>query len=1149
MPWGCLRNAACLVAVALVGLATANAQDLNYIAGANRSTALSQSRSIDNAVTASQLRLFERHLPKLHTIISVDMDGVPLGEALEAVAAQGDVRIVKGRRAVLRTPVSLHEEHITVLSALNKLILGTDLFLQLSPSGYVVIAGHPVAAKTASGGSRAIMSNINEEEVTGRVTDAVSGESLPGVNIIIKGTTIGTTTDEAGRFSLMVPSLADTLVFSFIGYETQTVPLDGRASVNVRLREEIVDTGGEVIVVGYGQQERRDVTASIASVSADDIANQPVQQIAQSLQGKISGVQITQNSGNPGSGFMMRIRGVSSVNDRSTEPLYVVDGNPMADPDDIDPTQIQNIEVLKSASATAIYGARGANGVVLITTRGGRSGGLRFDLDMYNGVRYARKVPMTNAREYALLYNEAVTNAGQAPIFANPDAFGDGTDWQDVAYRPAGTRSINMAVSGGNEASTYYVSGHYEKDEGVVRTTHFDRFSLRVNSEHRIAPFIRIGENIAFSRTVSNGMDTYSMTGFFARGMTDDPTVPVKNPDGSWGILPRGGNLEASLQRQEDAGNGTERPVFTGSAFIDINPLKHLTFRSQYNLVYGNSKASSFTPAYFISTTDQNELSSISLSETSWSDWNLENTLNYKNTFGKNDVELLAGFTAQKSWVESWSAAANDLPANATQFDGLRYLGLAESGQDVDGDGGGFSMLSYLGRVNYVYNDRYLATVNYRIDGSSKFGENNRIGYFPSFSLGWRASSEGFMQNIGWVDNLLLRGGWGRIGSQAPLPYYAFSSAVTRGMDYTFNDNWMPGQAPTGSGNPNLKWESIEEVNLGASFTGFDYRFHLDLDYYHKTTTDMLLQVPVVAYSGVVEPAYKNGGEIVNKGVELALGYQNTTTSGLYYSVDGNVSYNRNELTSLTAETSTILGGWISFIGDNYTTRATVGHPIGVFYGYVDDGLFQNQAEVDAHATQPNAAPGDIRFKDLNGDGVINDEDQTYIGNPWPDYTFGLSANLAYKSFDLSLGFAGTYGNDIFAAWKWTYLGGNWFNKHKDALNRWTGEGTSNDIPRMHINDPNNNLRNSTWYIEDGSYLRLHNLQVGYTIPQGVVNVRKLRVYVAATNLFTITGYSGQDPELGTSDNVPNGAPLMVGIDAGHYAVPRTYTVGINLGL
>lgn len=1071
-------------------------------------------------------------------LLSIQFSSVTIQEALEILAREANVGFSYNPEIIPEKKVTLEMNNVQAHEILYKLLEGTNLEPVLPPTRDVIVIREKEKGEV----------NFYQENINGQVIDSETGEPLPGVNVVVKGTSTGTSSDLNGMYEVTVQTVSDTLVFSYIGYLQQEVAIGERNEINVELQQEII-AGEEVVVVGYGRQQRRDITSSIASVSAEDIANEPAQQIAQSLQGKISGVQIMQNSGNPGSDFMMRIRGVGSVNDRSTQPLYVVDGNPMADPSDLSPSAVQSIEVLKSASATAIYGARGANGVVLITTKGGRSGNLQFNLDMYTGVKYGRKVPLVNGEDYAMLYNEAVTNAGDAPIFENPSAIGAGTDWQEVAYRPGQTRNINMSISGGNDRSTYYFSGQYELEEGVVRTTNYDRFNLRLNSEHQITDFLTIGENVAFSRSFSRGMGTYSTTGFFNRGIARDPTVPVKNPDGSWGELPRGSNLEAQFQRDEDEDDGTERPVLTGSGYVQINPLENLSIRSQYNFIYGRSTTSSFSPTYFISTTDQSEISSISRSEDMWNNWNLENTVNYQNTFGAHGLEALVGITAQKSFTESWSASAQELPVNSSQFDALRYLGLAESGQDVGGSGDGFSMISYLGRINYNFDDKYLATINYRVDGSSKFGENNRYGYFPSFSLGWRLSSESFMEDLDYIDNLLIRGGWGQIGNQNSLPNYAYASSVGRGMNYTFNDNWFPGQAPEGSGNPNLKWESIKETNFGFSFTGFQNRVSIDFDYYHKVTTDMLLQVPVVAYSGIVDPAYKNGGEVLNEGIELTLGYQRTTPGEFYYSVNANVSYNKNELTNLTAETSTILGGWISFIGDNYTTRATVGHPLGVFYGYEDDGIFQNQSEVDNHATQPNAAPGDLKFKDLNGDGVINDVDQTYIGNPWPDYTFGLNASFGYKNFDLNLGFTGQYGNDIFAAWKWTWYGGNWFNYHEDALDRWTGEGTSNTIPRLHINDPNNNLRNSTWYVEDGSYLRLNNLQLGYTIPQSVVNIRELRVYITATNLFTITGYSGQDPELGTTDNVNFDAPFMVGIDSGHYAIPRTYTIGINIGL
>lgn len=994
------------------------------------------------------------------------------------------------------------------------------------------------------------VTDIKVETIRGHVTDAGSGETLPGVNIALKGTNLGTATSSDGNYSLEVPSLKDTLLFSYIGYQTQVVPINGRHTINIALKSVTVNEN-QIIVVGYGQQKRRDVTSSIASVSADQIANEPAQQVGQTLEGKVAGVQIDQNTGNPSSGFMMHIRGVASVNDRSTQPLYVVDGNPMADPNDISPSDISNIQILKSASATAIYGARGANGVVLITTKHGYSGAkMRVNLNMYNGVQYAKRAPLVDAQQYAMLYNEALTNGGDAPAISNVSSLGKGTDWQNVIYRPGQTRNINLSISGGNKKTTYYVSGQYEKNLGVVRTTFFKRLNLQFNSEHKVASFFKVGENLNISRENYYSIDAYSTTGLFDRGVARDPAVPIKNTDGSWADVPHGGNLAAQFARQENADNGTSRPVLTGSGYMILNPLKQLTFKSQYNFVYGSTTTSTFNPAYFISTTDQNAVSNLTKAETQWKDWNLENTLHYKIAFGKNNMDAMVGMTAQENNDQSFSAYGENLPPSSSLYGGLRYLDLAESGQNVTGSGGKWAMLSYLGRINYNYNDRYLATINYRIDGSSKFGQNNRYGYFPSFSLGWRLSQEKFMRKFNFINNLMLRGGWGEIGNQESLPDYAFASSVTRGLNYNYNGNWMPGQAPEGSGNPDLKWESVKETDIGLSFTGFKNSVDFKFDYYYKITTDMLLQIPVVAYSGIQRPAYQNGGEVLNKGFEVSLGYQRTTPGNFYYSISANVSHNSNELTKLTATTSEILGGWVSFIGSNYLTRATVGEPLGYFYGYKMDGLFQTQADINNHATQPNAVPGDIRFKDLNGDGVIDSKDQTYLGSPWPKFTYGINANFSYKNFDLRLGFTGEYGNKIFAAWKWTWEGGNWFNYDRAALGRWHGPGTSNSMPRLDINDPNNNLRISDWYIEDGSYVKLKNIQIGYTFPQKLVHLRRLRVYVTGTNLLTITKYTGQDPEIGTiTNNIPYNAPLYVGIDAGNYAVPRTITLGVNIGI
>lgn len=1076
------------------------------------------------------------------SLLSIQFANVTLKEALELLAEQINVGFSYNPDVIPNKKVSFSMSNVPPHEVIYKLLEGTNLEPVLPPSKDVIVIREKEQLPAF---------DAFQQTVTGTVVDAKSGEPLTGVTVVVMETSIGTTTDIDGNFALEIPDDVgtDVLVFSFVGFNTQEVALDGRTELAIELSQDIIALD-EAIVVGYGQQQRRDITSSISTVDASDFENEPVTNVGQTLQGRVSGVQVMQNSGNPGSDFMIRVRGVGSINDRDTQPLFVVDGSTVVDPNDINPDQVESIQVLKSASATAIYGAKGANGVVIIETKSGVAGETQFDLDYYTGVSYARRVPFINAQEYATLRNESLRNAGQPEQYDNPDSFGEGTDWQDVIYRPANQHNFNLSVSGGNEKSTFSLGAGYENEEGVARTTFFERWSVRAKSQHEITNYFDVGLNALFSRSESSAINPYGFTGtlFGRSGHGQAPTIPVRQPDGSYSETFFGSNVGAQLDRAENSGNGSTRPSFTGGTWIELTPLDVLEFRSQFNVATGSQLTKNFNPEWFISTRQQNEVSSLSYSENMWTRWNLENTLTYQDSFLQNhNLTALAGFTVEKNKWEDFSASANNLPANSAQFEGLRYLGLADSGQDVSGSGTQFNMVSYLGRINYNYNQKYLVTFNYRADGSSKFGQNNRYGYFPSFSLGWRLSDESFMQDFESIDNLLIRGGWGRIGNQQTLPNFAYLATVSQNLDYSFLDNIVRGQAQTGGANPNLKWETIEELNFGVSYTGFNGRLNVDVDYYDKRTTDMLLRVPVLELSGIQDPAFGNAGEVQNRGVEFSIGYQtNALGNDLFYSINANVSYNQNEVLELAEGLTEIPGGRVGFIGDNFTTRAIVGQPLGVFRGHVMDGLFQTQEEIDNHATQANAVPGDIRFKDLNGDGVIDQEDRKFIGNPWPDFVVGLNAQANYKNFDLAIGFTGTIGNDIFNASKWAQLGSNWFNWHEDALGRWTGPGTSNYVPRLDERDPNNNLRFSDWYVEDGSYLRLSNVQLGYTIPQN--HARNIRIFVTGRNLLTITGYSGTDPELGTSDEGVDGSILFVGIDTGHLAVPRTFTAGINIG-
>ncbi|MEQ9441461.1 MAG: TonB-dependent receptor [Cyclobacteriaceae bacterium] len=990
-----------------------------------------------------------------------------------------------------------------------------------------------------------IMADLVEITVSGKVTDGETGEPLPGVNVIAKGTANGTITDLQGSYTLTVSDEVASLIFSSIGYLSEEVAIEGRSSIDIVLLPDIKSLE-EIVVVGYGTQKRSDVTGAIGSVSSDDFEDEPVIQVGQALQGKVAGLQVSQNSGAPGSGLLIRVRGTGTVN--NAEPLYVVDGNPNVNPLDLVPEQIESIQVLKSASAAAIYGAQGANGVILITTKQGRAGASQLDVNFSQGwQQLQRNLPMTNAREYAILYNEGLVNAGESPIYPNPDALGEGTNWQDEVFQVAPMNDITVSASGGSESSQFFFSAGYQNQEGILKGSAFDRINLRINSSHDITPSITVGQNLSGSLAKYEQITEFNFGSVLGNTLTANPEVPVRMPDGGWGYSETSLNSTNPLATIHYTNNDTRRPVINGNVYANITFLKDFTFRSQFNFNIGYAENSVFNPVYRISSRSFNEVATLQENTTRFREHSWANTLTYQKSIGKHNFDLLGGITTQESFTQFISAYAAGLPENATDNPNLRYLDLSTQGNRVEGDAGEWGILSFLGRVNYNYGGKYFTTVNFRADGSSRFGENNKFGYFPSFSLGWKISEEAFLQGESWLNNLMLRGGWGSLGNQSSLPNYAFASLVTPNINYTFGwpQEVIRGQAPIGVGNPDLKWEATDETNLGFDFMGFEGKVTASFDWYHKKTTDMLLQVPVIQYSGIQESPYVNGGNVVNKGVELMLGYQNTTPSGFNYNMSANIAHNKNEVTQLSNDGSAFYYR-ASFIGLVNVTE--VGSPIASFYGWKTDGLFQSQEEIDAHAFQSTGtAPGDIRFVDLNEDGVVNADDQTIIGNPWPKFTYGLNSSFSYKGFDVRLQFQGVYGNDIYMAMNFRTEGSNFFNYTRNVWeNRWTGPGTSNDVPRMTTNDPNNNMRSSEYYVEDGSYLRVRNFQIGYRVPQSVINLRSVRVYGSIQNALTLTKYPGFDPEIGTNRD---SNPLYIGLDETNYPVPRIYTIGINVGI
>lgn len=1080
--------------------------------------------------------------------------GMPISNAIKLVEEQHgivfiyDVNLLKNKTVKYRKALPKD-----ALEAAKDIVKGYSLrTVRLNEHSYAIL---PLPIQKENVLPKKIM-DIQQETVKGNVTDASDGSPLPGVNVLVKGTTIGTATDAKGNYILNVPESADTLIYSYIGYNSKMVAINGRSVINIQLSPERVK-GQQLVVVGYGTQKQKDITSSISSVSSEKIQNKPVQQVTQALQGEVAGVHITPNSGTPGGSLLIRVRGSGTVN--NNQPLFVVDGNPVADPTDIDPNNIESIQVLKSASAAAIYGARGANGVIIITTKQGSasSGKTNLKINAYSGVQQVhRMIPLVSGSQYAKLYNTALVNGGEQPAFQNPGSITQSTNWQKAIFRPAPIRNIQLSASGGDQSNTYYVSGSYFQQKGIIIGSNYNRLSFRVNSSHKVNDMISIGENFAIDYAVQNKVPEFANTSnVVIQALQMDPTAPVKESNGNWGFSKY--NSENPVAAISHNYNKTNRPNINGNLHLDINPIPSLTYHSQFNVNYGYSQNTVFRPTYYINNNNQNQVSSLTQSTNHWADWIWQNTLTYKKTVGNSDFKILAGVTAQNNYSDNINATGTELPQSANTISALRYLDLATAGQNSGGNAGAYGMLSFLGRVNYSYKDTYLATVNIRRDGSSKFGSNNRFGTFPSFSLGWRISNEPFMQSLDFIDNLKLRGGWGALGNQNSLNNYAFANTVSSGLPYPFgmNPSVLLGQAPTSLGNPNLKWEETKETDIGLDFTGFKNSVTFSADYYYKKTSNMLLQEPIPAYTGIQISPFVNGGDVVNRGIELSLEYQKTSPGGIYYDITANVSHNHNEVTKLSNAGAFIPSGRYQSIGN--TERTAVGHPISSFYGYVMQGIFQDQAQINNHATQPNAIPGDVMFKDISGpngkpDGVINASDQTFLGSPWPSMNYGLNADFQWKGFDLSMFWQGTYGNKIFSAWQYYTEGSNFFNYDKWALNSWHGKGTSNSMPILDIGDQNNNLRTSSFYVHDGSYVRLKNMQIGYTLPSRIIKtagLSKLRIYISGENLLTFTKYRGFDPEIGQNLGSQYGNQLDVGVDRGYYPVARTITVGLNVSL
>ena len=965
----------------------------------------------------------------------------------------------------------------------------------------------------------------NISQLTGTVTDE-SGMPLPGVSIVVKGTTKGVATDFDGKFSLNDVPKGATLEFSSVGYKTLDIKATG-ASLKVKLSEATQDLD-EVVVVGYGTQKRGDVTTAITSVKTKDLDQRPVTSAAQAIQGRAAGIQVVQPSGAPGAGLAVRIRGNTSIS-ASNDPLYVVDGIPVQDISGIAPTDIENMQVLKDASSAAIYGSRAANGVVLITTKQGKRNEPKVSVNTYVGMsEIAKKIPSLNTQQYYDLMADsgAVATSSLAGLT-------DKTDWYKETFRTGFTQNTQLSVSNATENTKYYLSAGHTKEDGIIRSSFFERYNVRLNLEAKMRKWLTFETNLSYADYESNGIISglgANRAGVVLSVINTPQYAPIwstKAGEEGWYYYDfKGANLShpvENISRRADNLLKNNRFVGSGSAIVQL--MDGLRYKSTFAIDRLSNKENRWTDPNLTAYGRRNygEAADIRKNHTLMT---FDNILTFDKTFSKHNLSLLAGTSFTNAKMDG-----SEMYATHFLTSDIKTLNAANKiGQGSITNAEEWSMMSYLGRISYNYDSKYLLTANFRADGSSKLAPGKRWGYFPSVSVGWRLSQENFLKNVDWLSELKLRGGWGQTGNQAGISDYGYLQRYS----ITRQNWWEAGKGdamvtlrPNSFSNPNLTWETTTQSNIGLDLSLFKNRISLAVDAYLKKTTDLLMDVPLPSTSPIPS-IYRNEGEMTNKGIEFALDTRNLT-GDFTWNTNFNISFNRNELTKLTLQ-KVYYYATTSDATTEQVVRITEGQPLGKFWGFISEGV--------------DPQTGDIKYKDLNGDGKISVSDKTYIGDPNPDFTFGLTNDFSYKNFTLSVFFQGSYGNDIYNASRIETEG-----MYKDqnqstaVLNRWRKPGDITDIPRA--KQGTDNIKASSRWVEDGSYLRLKTLTLAYNLSNEELlryGIRKIQPYFTAQNLWTLTNYKGFDPEV----NQGLSGPTM-GIDWGTYPQTKTFIFGLNI--
>jgi TonB-linked SusC/RagA family outer membrane protein len=1091
-----------------------------------------------------------------------------IAKAIETMSAQTAVKVSFSSNAIsAKREIAVAESSLTVGQFLDQYLKPMQVSYRIVNESVVLYATKDDAMQVTTESPFSRAGVPGSKIISGRVANE-KGDAIVSATVTEKGTTNTVATDERGMFTINVGNDNATLLITSVGFESLELPVSTiSSSKDIVLREKVKGLE-DVVVVGYGARKRRELSTAVSSVGSKEIMAVPVADAAQALQGRVSGVTIVQGSGAPGGtgGTGIRIRGISSLTG-TNNPLIVVDGYPLPDQqsdnvlNSFGTGDIESIDVLKDAAAASIYGVRASNGVIMITTKKGRAGKTSLTADVYRGVQEAWRLPtMLDAREYAIANTEARIASGLAPIpkLADFEAigaqYGAGTNWMNEIFRRAAMQSVNLTASGGSDKAQYMLSAGYFRQDGIIERTNFERFNLRFNGDVKVNSKIKIGNTLTMSKFIERGANTFDpFNSVILLGLMAPPTVSVRNPDGTYA----GGNGSVDgfnepnpIYNLEVPNNKNTKYRINGTIFTEWQLAKSLKFKALFGADFNYQELSNFSPAIPSTGGRPFVLSGYSSQKGLYPDYLAEYTLGYDKIFaGKHKVNAVVGYTYQENRYSFLLAGRGGtfnqlIPALNNQVflptDISQTFNASEEGINS-------RLMSYFGRVNYDFDNRAFFSFSLRRDGSSNFAPANRFAMFPSVSAAWRLSQEKFMERVKWINELKVRASFGYTGNPN-VAGFAYIQSINQSFQYTFGNSSgsggiVPGAAPSRSFNPDIRWEKNEQLNIGVDASLWNSRLNVSVDVYQRRSKDLILFVAPPFVSGTFESVPFNTGTLQNRGIDLTLSGTVLTRKNLNWNANFVLGAYRNEVISMGLS-APIDNGFARINGGSL--RTTQGMPANFFFGFVTDGIFQNYDEIRNHAVQTagtdpttSTAPGDIRFKDLNGDGIINDQDRTNIGNANPNFTFGFTNNVTYKNWELAVFLQGSAGNKVLNFTRWYTEGGvSNGNYSNDVIDRWTGPGTSNSMPRLVLNDPNGNNRVSDRFVEDASYVRIKNIRLAYNIPTSWtarLGVKKVQCYASAQNLLTLTNYTGMDPEVGG------------GVDIGFYPQARTFLAGVLL--